>query len=73
MAAMVVTTQHKYARGDLRKAMEAMAAEANRVDAEGGYMLLGFQVVETERTVVGLYRKVGRPSAESGASPLVGD
>jgi hypothetical protein len=67
---MVVTSVKTYQKGKLSEAMKAVADEANAAGPKG-YVLLGFQVVESEKVVVALYRQgVGAQPLES---PLVGE
>ena len=70
MAAMYVTVVKGYQSGKLKDAMLAMAEEANEVHGKG-YTLVGFQVVESEKQIAGLYRRAAAPAAP-GAT-LVGE
>ena len=66
-----VMTIHSYDRGKLKKAMLAMTAEAEKVEADG-YELMGYQVVESERCITTLYKKAAA-RAPMSESALVGD
>lgn len=63
----VVTTIHSYTRRSLADAMKLVTEEAND---STGYELIGFQVVESEKSVVALYRK--STSEPYGEASLVG-
>ncbi len=63
-------TLHKYDRGHLDKALLAMLLEAGEAEKKG-YELVGYQVVESERCVATMYRKVKR-APPTGAS-LIGE
>ena len=71
MPLMIVTTVHSYTRTKLAETMQAVAAEGNRVAADG-YLMVGYQVVESEKQVVVLYRRVTRPK-DAADSSLTGE
>lgn len=64
-------TIHKYRKGDLAAALVRVMAEAARVH-EDGYDLVGYQVVESERCITTLYKKMGPRTPPSGVS-LIGE
>ncbi len=65
-------TLHKYVPGKLQVAFAAITTEAEKVAADG-YMLLHYQVLESERCITTLYKRTARrPQAGTGSS-LVGE
>lgn len=57
MEAMVLTNTRTYLPGKLAEAMRAVQDESNDVVPKG-YALVGFQVVESEKMIVSLYRRM---------------
>lgn len=65
-----MTAVHAYKRGQLKEAMRALAEEASRVAADG-YVLVHYQVVESESAVTAAYRR--QKSAPVSDASLVGE
>ena len=65
----MLTGLHRYEAGSLKVAVASMIEE-NAGLMRKGYALIGFQVVESERTLVTVYRRAQQSDA---ASSLVGE
>lgn len=63
-------TLHRYKSGKIQTAMVAITEEAEKVSRDG-YELVGYQVVESERCITTLYKKVVRSAPQT--SSLVGE
>ncbi len=66
-----VTSIHSYGEIGVREAMKKLTTEANE---HPGYVLVGFQIVESEQLVVALYRKSPGTGGDTfGGASLFGE